>query len=61
LSIPIGKEILKVKYLIDKELYVPIIKITHGVPQQTETRLLANRKESVSLMVHLVLAIVAVN
>jgi hypothetical protein len=51
-----------VKYLIDKDLYVPIVKITHkqGL-EQRETRLMANRREGVALMVSLILALLSVN
>jgi hypothetical protein len=29
-SIPISKEVSKLKYLIDKDLYAPIVKLTHA-------------------------------
>lgn len=55
------KEVVKVKYLIDKDLYVPIIKITHakGV-EQSETRFLPNLKEGIDLMLHFVFVILSV-
>jgi hypothetical protein len=30
LDIPLDKNLTKIKYLADKDLYVPVIKLTHG-------------------------------
>lgn len=60
-GIPVAGEIVKAKYLLDRDLYVPVVKLTRarGV-ERTETRLLANRREGAELMVQLVLAFLSV-
>lgn len=31
LDIPLDRNLTKIKYLIDKDLYVPVVKLTHGL------------------------------
>ena len=58
MDIPLDKNLTKIKYLVDKDLYVPVIKLTHG---QRETRVLPNRKEGMALFIQFLLCYLAVH
>lgn len=60
-GIALAHDMTKIKYSIDKEMHLPIIKITHlNDKEEKVTRICANRKDIQAIFVQIILAFLCV-